>query len=112
MSIGSESRQFGFIFPIMVVSISMVLGREHMPDSYLVILIIAGIVLTRFWYKINLAPFAGKPRVYPDQRMFINYGPWMNVNSYLILLATTGAALLLLLSYHFYHRRIPDNLNA
>ena len=83
--IGSETRQFGFLLPYFIIAISIALTPQLRNPATIFSIIAVALLLTRFWYKINLAPFTGHPQRFPDQRLFMVYGPWVNFHSYLIL---------------------------
>lgn len=50
------------------------------------ILVPASLLASRFWARINVAPFRGNPLVYPDQGYYMSLGPWMSLPSYLLQL--------------------------
>lgn len=43
---------------------------------------IISVCLSKFWYKINVAPLEGSPLEFPFQHYFMNFGPWMSNQMY------------------------------
>jgi hypothetical protein len=104
-TIGSESRQFTFALPFLLLPIAIMFNAQF-SARILPIVIFSALVFSKIWLPLNEGKYTGKPLQFPDQYLFMNMGPWMTWQVYLL---QGGAALLLALIYFFnYYRTDGD----
>lgn len=93
LSIGSESRQFLNVWPVLIVLVCQVLHQldeEYRIDWWFTYSIAGmGFILSRCWLRINVGPWTGNFQNFPDQMLYMYTGPWMSNQMYQIFLAVT-----------------------
>jgi hypothetical protein len=92
LSVASESRQLLGFLPLLaafaVQAIDVLSPRRWHGAAFLA----AGLVLSKCWLPLNEGPLTGNLLEFPDQRYFMNQGPWMSNGAYLV----QGAIVLML----------------
>jgi len=86
LSIGTESRQAINAWPIFAVFISQVLNRHYLVNwCFTYALVGIGLGFSKFWFQINTVNMnVGTLLEFPQQRLFMNFGPWMSNEMYYV----------------------------
>lgn len=101
LSLGSESRQFVHFYPFVIVMLMISLNDLAISGRQAFLFCALSLVLSKCWFTINVPGIFEQYDFmnFPDQRYFMNHGPFMNNLSYFINLgiaALTGMMLFLL----------------
>lgn len=84
LSINSESRVLIFFYPFLVYyAIVATQGRKWGLFAYL-FFALTSLLFSKVWLKINAEPFTGEYLSFPFQRHFMNHGPWMSNETYIV----------------------------
>jgi hypothetical protein len=85
LAVNSESRQYGIAWAFIIVPLGQMLQEMHVSRRQTILLGISALVISKVWLPINHGPLEVQKdlRVF-NQRLFLNMGPWMNRESYLI----------------------------
>jgi hypothetical protein len=86
LSIGSETRQFIHVYPFIVVIMMVTIDQMDITVPKAVAFVVLSLIVSKYWLSIN------EPGIYtqyiydkfPEQRYFMNHGPFMSDASYLI----------------------------
>lgn len=98
LGLNSESRQLIFVYPFFVAFLVKAVEPIRWRASFYWLFAAASLVISKFWLRINVAPFDGlAPQDFPPQYYFMNHGPWMADLSFLL-----QATLILLAALVFY----------
>ena len=94
LGLNSESRQSIFAYPFFVAFLVKAIEPMKLRASFCWLFGAVALVMSKFWLRINLAPFDGLgPQEFPLQYYFLNHGPWMADLTFLL-----QAALVLLVA--------------
>jgi len=93
-ALDSESRHISAFVPLLLPSLANTLSHIRLSKKSLCALITLQLALSHFYYPINVSGIEkafenGDFFTFPAQRYFMNFGPWMNTESYLFWLATS-----------------------
>lgn len=89
LAIGSESRTLSAGLPFIIHLCVISLRSIELTRGRMVLLAVLSLLLSRFWFPINVAEMDGGFLDFPMQRYFMHIGPWMNTSTYLVQLAVT-----------------------
>jgi len=92
LTVGSESRQFINIWPILAILTCEALNRlnhEKISWFFALSMVIISLVLSRYWLTINVGEWTGDFQSFPDQMLYMYTGPWMSYQMYGVFLAIT-----------------------
>lgn len=100
LSIGSESRQFINAWPVFAILVCEIVNRMSIKNDWFFVysMVIIGLILSRFWLTINVAPWTGNFQEFPDQMLYMYSGPWISHQMYGVFLAITILTLLAIVS--------------
>lgn len=86
LAIGTESRQFIPFVPFIGIIIGEVLTVKRDSGSWIGFWCFTAMALamSRFWLKINVAPWTGNFLEFPDQMLYMYTGPWMSDTMYVV----------------------------
>jgi hypothetical protein len=105
----SESRIFINILPIIVFVLFSKLKIKHISKYFFTSIIILSLIISRFYYKINKVPnmwdLMRIERIrdeFPVQGFFMNFGPWVSYNMYLI--QSIIFLVLIIIAYYFLRK--------
>ena len=92
--LGSESRQFVPYYPFLVVMLMLAINSFSFTRRQVILFVILSILFSKCWFPINVPGIFESYDFgnFPDQRYFMNHGPFMSKLSYLINL---GIALIM-----------------
>lgn len=96
IGIGSESRQFINAWPVFVLLLCAALEKYRFPHLFYILMGVIALIISRFWYRINQAPFTGDFLDFPYQHYFMLQGPWMSDAMYYLQGSITLVICLLL----------------
>jgi hypothetical protein len=99
LSLGSETRQFLHFYPFMVIMLLLGINDLNVTRKQLIIFVLLSLVCSKCWLPINA------PEIFehydfmnfPDQRYFMNHGPFMSDQSYFINLAIVSVSALIII---------------
>lgn len=91
LCLGSESRQFVPYYPFLVVMLMLAINSFSFTLKQVVLFVLLSQLSSKFWFPINVPGIYSKYDFgnFPDQRYFMNHGPFMNEMSYFINLGIT-----------------------
>jgi hypothetical protein len=103
LSVNSETRLFINAWPFFVVFLCKSMEGVKLPRSFYLLLFLFALILSKFWYRINVDYFSESYLNFPEQRYFMSIGPWMSDEMYLL----QGAIILIVFfwMYWFYFRK-------
>jgi hypothetical protein len=92
VTIMTETRQLINFLPFVVVTIAMLLNQATVRPTAVIVLSLMSVVCSKIWLSLN---FPGMPEqaaniqngsftAFPLQYYFMNHGPWMSMNAYLV----------------------------
>ncbi len=84
LSLHSESRRMINFYPIFIPFLIKALDDFEWPRAYLWFLTLVSLFGSKAWLTIHSRPWDGGALVFPQQNYFMNYGPWMNNQMYMI----------------------------
>ncbi|MES2778811.1 MAG: hypothetical protein V4651_02840 [Bacteroidota bacterium] len=86
LCLGSESRQFVPYYPFMVLMLMLTLNAFTFSIKQVLLFCLLALVSSKCWFPINVPDIFSKYDFgnFPDQRYFMNQGPFMSEQSYLI----------------------------
>jgi hypothetical protein len=103
----TESRRLVSMFPWIVIFLTSVLNRYEFPRIFYFVCLLLNFGLSRIWlpigYDMRVGAGADGTVDFPNQKFFMNLGPWMSSSMWELQGIITGACLLLLflLLYRF-----------
>jgi hypothetical protein len=101
LSIGSETRQFIHFFPFITIVLAITLNTFQIGFKQAILFVLLSVVCSKCWFPINTPESFSDYNYmsFPNQRYFMNHGPFMSDQSYwinLLILVTTAAVVWLL----------------
>lgn len=93
-SIGSESRWLIGYYPFLILLLSLAVNTREMIFSKMFIpgILVFSLLFSKIWFPMNLPEtWNSQPDYFPFQRYFMNQGPWMSHNMF--ILHSTGIIL-------------------
>jgi len=94
--LNSESRQMINLLPLIALIVAQSVELIDADYKFLTMFTCASLVLSKFWLKINPShsdlpsgalsyfPMVGNSQLFPAQKYFMNFGPWMSTQMLLI----------------------------
>lgn len=104
LAIGPESRQIINAWPVFFILTCQILNKKNISWRFCYPFIILCLLVSRFYLQLN-GNWTGNLFQFPDQKYFMNFGPWMSDYMYLIFL---GISALLALFIYFSLRKIKN----
>lgn len=87
-----ETRKLISFYPVFVIPLMGVIGRKNLRDWVPVIFVVAALVLSFFWWKVNVQGIEqsfiariDNYRAFPAQRYFMFMGPWQCREVYIVV---------------------------
>jgi hypothetical protein len=99
LAIGPESRQIINAWPVFFILACQVLHKKNLSWKQCYIFIVLCLLASRFYIHLN-GNWTGAYMVFPDQKYFMNFGPWLSDDMYLVF-AGISALLALILYFVF-----------
>ena len=84
LSLHSESRRMINFYPIFIPFLIKAIDGFQWPKVYLWFLAVVSLLGSKFWLTVHSQPWNGGALIFPQQNYFMNYGPWMNNQMYMI----------------------------
>jgi len=94
--LNSESRQMINLLPLIALIVAQAVEIIHADYKFLTMFVCSSLVLSKFWLTINPVPsdlpsgafsyfpMIGDSQLFPAQKYFMNFGPWMSTQMLLI----------------------------
>lgn len=92
LCLGSESRQFVPYYPFLVLMLMLAINSFSFTRKQVVLFVLLSVLCSKCWFPINVPGIYSKYDFgnFPDQRYFMNHGPFMSEMSYIINLCITS----------------------
>ncbi len=87
LAIGTESRQDLPFLPLLAFFVVNELDRLSVDWFTAWCFTGMALAVSKFWLTINVAPWTGDFLEFPDQMLFMNHGPWMSNQMYIVFVA-------------------------
>ena len=88
IGINSESRRIINAVPVFIILTMIVINRFDIKSIHVVLFFIISLIFSKFWFIFNIPVFShglnGGYQKFPDQKYFMNLGPWMSNEMYLL----------------------------
>jgi hypothetical protein len=84
--INSETRQYCFALPFLMLPMGLVLSRYRLTSLHVFSVAVLALALSKFWLVIGAPEIMGDIQQSPFQRYFLSFGPWISPRSYIIQL--------------------------
>jgi hypothetical protein len=84
LSINAETRLFMNAWPFIVLFLCKTIDKLKLPLSFYLLIFLYALVLSKFWYRIQVPYFTEKYLNFPEQRYFMSQGPWMSDAMYVL----------------------------
>ncbi len=103
MSLNSESRMLITFVPLLCFYLVSSIGN-YITRKQVIIIIISQLVFSKIWYKINWGTIDEwiNPLEFPAQHCFMNAGPWMSHQMFLINCLAIFAVILLFFRFRMF----------
>jgi hypothetical protein len=85
LAIGPESRQIINAWPVFVILACQILNKKNISWNFCYAFIILSLLVSRFYLPLN-GNWTGNFLQFPDQKYFMNFGPWLSDTMYFIFL--------------------------
>lgn len=113
LTLGAESRQWLSFFPCLIAMTTCAIVELSLPTTAYWLIAGLSLLYSKVWFPINSGSWAGKsdPLQYPLQYLFMNMGPWMSNQLYLLqgaIVVITGLALYFTLGIKAWPPRASD----
>ena len=97
LSVNSESRQSIFQYPAAIALLAVAADRREVSDRAVWCIAVVALALSKFWLPINIDPAnmvnTDDPMMaWYYRRFFLNHGPWMSNEAYVINALAAGIA--------------------
>jgi len=91
--LNSETRQCSFCLPFLIVPLATSLGKSGVSARELTVTAIITLLISKIWLPLNVGSLAAlKDPAQLNQRFFLNMGPWMLWQPYLVQAVAYGVA--------------------
>jgi hypothetical protein len=71
-------------WPFIVLFLCKTIDKLKLPLSFYLLIFLYALVLSKFWYRIQVPYFTEKYLNFPEQRYFMSQGPWMSDAMYVL----------------------------
>jgi hypothetical protein len=108
LSLNSQSRCCLNLFPLLVPFVVKAIEKRVWEPRQLVGFAVIALLVSKVWFTINIAPFRGQLHEFPDQGMFMTYGPWISPTMY-VAQGAAFAFLGMVLYLSWFHDRASSS---
>lgn len=84
LALNSQTRQIDFNYPFMIYLVCLIMDKKLITNQSLIIYLIAGLIISKVYYLINVEPLTGSILTFPFQRFMMNSGTYMNWGGYFV----------------------------
>jgi hypothetical protein len=112
LSLGSESRQFIHFYPFMVIVLMQTINEIVFSRQQVVLFVVLSLIFSKCWFNINVPGIFEQYDFthFPDQRYFMNQGPFMSDTGYYINLGIV--CVLTALTWALFRKSIQSRKQA
>jgi hypothetical protein len=115
MSINSQSRLIINAVPVFIIFTLMVISKIDLKTMHIIFFFLLSIIFSKVWYTFDIKQFydkiPGSHLHFPIQGYFMNQGPWMSFDMYVlqgVIVLITGVLMYYFLRTHYKNQDILE----
>lgn len=84
LALNSQTRQIDFNYPFIIYLVCLIMDKKSITNRSLLLYLVAGLIISKVYYLINVEPLTGSILTFPFQRFMMNSGTYMNWGGYFV----------------------------